>query len=71
MKDGTLFLKCYLFTFFLPYNEKKVIFISRGLHIYEIFSYILSQEIFEKLSHNMKILALSVFSCGDNKISCM
>ena len=55
MKDGTLFLKCYLFFFvlffFLPYNEKKVIFISRGLHIYEIFSYILSQEIFEKLSH--------------------
>lgn len=40
-----------LFFFFLPYNEKKVIFISRGLHIYEIFSYILSQEIFEKLSH--------------------
>lgn len=53
MKDGTLFLKCYLFIyfFFLPYNEKKVKFISRGLHIYEIFSYILSQEIFEKLSH--------------------
>lgn len=52
MKDGTLFLKYYLFIFFfLPYNKKMVIFISRGLHIYEIFSYILSQEIFEKPSH--------------------
>ena len=37
--------------FFLPYDEKKVIFVSRGLHIFEIFSYILLQEIFEKLSH--------------------